>query len=451
MFPWFFLAGLCVRLIAADSAIAGAGEWRALAPRDEIRPRFTIESEGGVAHLAIATDAREGLHGYWTRAFPVEGGRHYRFHVLQKTSGLALPRRSAVIRVLWQDGQGKPVLTDEPLVSGVLPGFTPRAEPEYPAEIQARTDGWFEVSGTYRAPPQATQAAVELHLQWAANARVEWRGVALNETAAPAPRKVRLASVHYRPQGGKSPLDNCREFAPLIADAARQRADLVVLPETLTFYRMRRSYAECAEPIPGPSTDYFGTLAREHNLYIVAGLLERDGPLVYNVAALLGPDGKFIGKYRKVALPRGEIEGGIQPGHEYPVFETRFGKLGLMICYDGFFPEVARQLTLRGAEVIAWPVWGCNPLLAGARACENHVFLVSSTYEDISRNWMLSAVYDRAGRTLAHAEKWGSVVVAEVDLNARTLWPSLGDFRSELPRHRPVWENELAPHRDGGK
>ena len=137
------------------------------------------------------------------------------------------------------------------------------------------------------------------------------------------------------------------------------------------------------------------------------GLLERDGHLVYNVAVLIGPDGKVVGKYRKVCLPRGEVEGGIAPGSEYPVFDTRFGKVGLMVCYDGFFPEVARELTNRGAEVIAWPVWGCNPMLARARACENHVYLVSSTYEDVSRNWMISAVFDHTGEPIAQAKRVG--------------------------------------------
>jgi len=451
--PIQVLLGALGILLGADRCVAqkassssAPDSWQTAAPREEIRPQFSFEPKGGAdgqGGFVIQANGREGLDGYWTKSFPVKGSQYYHFSVLRKLKNVESPRRSAVVRLIWQDDKGRSVPTDEKTVGNdVLPGFTRMAEADHPADKGTDARGWTEVTGVYHAPSKATRALVELHLQWVPKGKVEWSNVTLAETSAPTPRKVRLAAVHYRPQGSKSMMDNCREFAPLIEDAAKQRADLVVLPETLTYYGLRKKYVECAEPVPGPSTDYFGTLAKQHNVYIVAGLLEREGHLVYNVAALVGPDGKLVGKYRKTALPRGEIEGGISPGKDYPVFDTRFGKLGLMVCYDGFFPEVARQLTMRGAEVIAWPVWGCNPMLASARACENHVYLVSSTYEDISRNWMLTAVYDHEGKPIAKAEKWGTVVVAEVDLDQRLIWPSLGDFKAEIPRHRPAWGTE---------
>ncbi|MBC8166255.1 MAG: carbon-nitrogen hydrolase family protein [Bryobacteraceae bacterium] len=415
--------------------------WTSGGPREDALPSFRFEPAGGRSKsgaLIIETDARDGLDGNWTRTFPVSGGAFYRFAAWRRLRGVEFPSQCAPVTIQWLDATGKRVVDDRMLVERYLKGYDAPAPLEYPGEGATEKSGWTGLSQTLQAPSKAARAVVELHGRWAARSLMEWSDVTFSVSEPPTPRIVRLATIHFRPEAGKTPEDKRKQFAPLIAEAARQKADLVVLPETLTFFNTGLSPAQTAEPVPGPSTEYFAELARRHKIYIVAGLFERDTYKVYNVAVLLSPEGKLAGKYRKVTLPDSEAAAGVIPGRDYPVFQTRFGTLGIMICYDGFFPEVARELTRRGAEIIAWPVWGCNPDLARARAAENHVYLVSSTYEDVTHNWMLSAVWDHSGDTIALAKEWGTVAVAEVNLSDTTRWRSLGDFRSKLAPHAPM-------------
>lgn len=440
---------LFILLAVASPVIATDSEWSVWSPREEAQPKSALTTTGGHSGegaLVLETGAGEHWIGCWTRTLTVQGGKHYAFNAWRKFDNVAMPRRSLYARVIWQDAAGKPVHWEEPAKQGYAKGTAPRAEPEYPVMPDGAANQWADCTSTLRAPATAKQAKLELYLQWAPNARVEWSDVSLAEVPATAPRKVRLATVHLQPKGGTNPADKPPQYAVLIAQAAAQKADLVVLGETLTYYGTGKKMAECAETVPGPSTEYFGQLAKQHNLYIVAGLVEREGSAIYNTAALLGPEGTLVGKYRKVTLPRSEIESGVTPGHDYPVFDTRFGKVGMMVCYDGFFPEVARALTIKGAEVIAWPVWGCNPMLAQARACENHVYLVSSTYTDAAKHdWMISGIFDHYGDVLAKADQWGTLAIAEVDLDQHAHWNSLGDFKAQIQSHRPPALVEEAP------
>lgn len=410
-------------------------EWTRFAPRDEIAPLF--EQEDG--KLILRSANHSGTNGHWRKTVSITGGTPYRFEALRKAVDVEFPRRSCLVRIEWKGTDGKPVTSPEKVNPAYFGTTETRARPEFPLDSGLTPDNWTTLSGEYLSPKDAVAAEIQLHLRWTKNGSVIWKDVSFSPIEKLATRNVVLAAVHHNlPGKRKTAAENRALFAPLIAKAAEKKADLIVLPELLTCKGVTHNYADLAEAVPGPTTDYFGKLARKFDCYIVAGFPERDGREVFNVAVLLGPDGNIVGKYRKTTLPREEIQQGISPGTEYPVFETRFGKVGMMICYDVFFPEVARELAARGAEIIALPIWGGNPRLAAARCAENGVYLVSSTYTDHHSNWMKTAVWNREGDRIVEATEWGTVVTATVDLNQRTYWPGLGDFQSRIAREAPV-------------
>ncbi|HZD13167.1 MAG TPA: carbon-nitrogen hydrolase family protein, partial [Candidatus Binatus sp.] len=161
-------------------------------------------------------------------------------------------------------------------------------------------------------------------------------------------------------QSGPKLLDKARNIKTIrdqASKAQKKNIDLLIFPELhLTGYTMRDEVYNLAETIPGPSTKSIEKIAREYGLHIVFGMPEEGEAtgVIHNTAVLVGPNG-IIGKYRKVYLPTHTVfeeRRYYKPGHDAPVFDTPLGKIGLTICYDLYFPELTRLLTLAGAELI---------------------------------------------------------------------------------------------------
>jgi predicted amidohydrolase len=397
--------------------VASTDGWRPYSAREEIAPRSWSDRDahGGLL-LGLAGRGDDAVDGRWAREVPVVPGKTYGFGASYRTSSVVSPARSVLARLVWLDAAGEAM---RPM--------------EYPLVGPATGDGWTPVGGVYRAPETAARARLELHLRWTASGEVLWRGAALEEAPSPKPRPVTLAAVNHRPRGTTSPQDSRERFVRLVEEAAAKGADIVCLPEGMTTAGNGLAYAQAAETVPGPSTAFLGDLAKRLKIWIVAGIYERDGARVYNTAVLVGRDGSLAGRYRKMSLPDEEIEGGLTPGSETPVFETDFGRVGLMICWDSSYPEVARALAARGAEVILMPIAGGVEALVQARAIENQVHLVASGYD------FRTGIFDRKGDRIADAKKDPEVVVATVDLALPTLWPWVGNWRARIDREAPAF------------
>lgn len=394
-------------------------EWKFESQRKEIAPVHYVDAKttlNGKPTLTLEGGGKAYCDGHWYTEARVEPGEQVQFNARFITSKVDEPNRSTLARILWLNASGQQV------------GFT-----EYPATIQSKTpDGWSSIEQSYKVPDDATKAKIELHYRWDADGSVRYGDVSFLKTKPVVQRIVRLATVHHRPKGSKSPQDNLLQFSALIAKAASEKADIVCLPEAITLVGTENNYITASEQVPGPTTIFLGNVAKQHNLYIVAGLLEKEGDVVYNTAVLIDRNGNLAGKYRKVSLPREEIDGGVTPGNSLPVFDTDFGRIGIMICWDVTFPETARTLAQQGAEIIFLPIWGGYVKLAMARAIENQVYLVSSTYD------MISAVFDLEGEVVKEATDDNPVVVVEVDLNKQKLWPWVGDLKNRIPREMPA-------------
>lgn len=273
-----------------------------------------------------------------------------------------------------------------------------------------------------------------------------------------------IACAQFDPRIGDIPA-NIASSETAIRDAAALGARVIVLPECASAGWAFTDYAEsyaASQPIPdGPTIVAWHELARELDVWICGGVGERDGDRVYNSAVLISPSG-VEAVYRKVHLWNTEKDV-FDAGDDFPVAETPFGRVGMLICYDAWFPESARSLALQGADLVLAPSdWVPNPgqqpgpslanMMAMANAHSNQVFVAACSRVGIERGQRFigdSVIVGPDGWLLAGpAPDTPAIVTARIDpigsRPARRDDPfnrPLGDRRPEAYHLTPSSEN----------
>jgi len=270
---------------------------------------------------------------------------------------------------------------------------------------------------------------------------------------------IQMACAH-------DPNENLTKAEWRIREAAGRGAQIVCLQELFrSQYFCREENAELfalAEPVPGPTTETLGALARELGVVIIGSVFERRAPGVYhNTAVVIDADGKLLGLYRKMHIPDDPLyyeKFYFTPGDlGFPNFDTRYGRLAVLVCWDQWYPEAARVASLGGAAVLFYPTAiGWHPsekpehgaaqleawrTIQRAHAIANGVYVAAvnrvgyeGTPESGLEFWGSSFVADPFGRVLAEASSsQEETLIVECDPHrieeVRRNWPFLRDRR----------------------
>ncbi len=275
------------------------------------------------------------------------------------------------------------------------------------------------------------------------------------------------------------PAENLAKAQWRIREAAGRGAQVVCLQELFkTEYFCREENTELfalAETVPGPTTAALGRIAREHRLVVIASLFERRAPgLYHNPAAVIGPDGDLVGIYRKMHIPDDPLyfeKFYFTPGDlGFQAFETPYGRIGTLVCWDQWYPEAARLASLRGATVLFYPTaigwhpaekteYGAAQLdawrtIQRAHAIANGVYVAvvnrtgfEGPPESGIEFWGSSFIADPFGQVMCQASAGDEeILVAECDPRrmdeVRRNWPFLRDRR--IDAYAPLLERWLA-------
>ena len=403
-------------------------QWEPWSARAELMPKC-VES---APYWTVSSTGQPSCHGGWDVDWHhIAPGRWYRVAVTARPSGVPRVRDSVHAELIWWNKNGK------------------RADWAH-VRFERAENGVLEFAQDMQAPADAVYATLRLMLRWTDRGEVVWCDPRLTAIDPPGPRKL-TAAIATGKFPGESIEKNVAFAKELIAGAADAGARVVCLPECVTTWRTKGLPNEGARPIPGPESDALCEEAGRRKIDVVGSMYELNGKLIHNTGLYIDAGEGIIGKYRKVHLAVGERWKGITPGSEFPVFQTRYGKVGMLICYDSVMGEGHRILAEKGAEVLFMPIMG-DPRAVGdaaeenwrrimqVRALDNHVWFV--VCQNVGK-WGLIARPD--GRIVAEVDPATGMAIAKLDLGYRFKSRIGSDFRNRVwGERRPELYAELA-------
>ncbi len=391
--------------------------WTSWSPRPEIAPEATVIEQRSGNLLRMKSD-RFSCYGKWiTVVRSIQAGKSYKFQVLYRPEKVEKEDVSIAAILSWckDDNGEKPIQRD------------------YADRVSA-VDGCRAIARILQAPEDARSVRIELALRWTDQGAVLWEKPELVEVEPPPHRIVRMVTTHIKPSYPATVEKNLKLMSDILDRAGAEKPDVVCLSENFVDRGVNSPLTQTSQTIPGPATEILREKARQHRTYVVTTLHEREGDLIYNTAVLINRQGEILGKYRKVHLATAEGEEGVTPGSEYPVFDTDFGRVGILTCWDNWFVETARILRLKGAEMLLFPVAGDGvpghwDVISRARAIDNGLYFVSSNTVGDSPSRIIAPT----GEVLAETAEPFGIAVADIDLDRewRVYWLSVGPATGE--------------------
>lgn len=275
--------------------------------------------------------------------------------------------------------------------------------------------------------------------------------------------KTTIACVQMQSALGQKP-ENLKKMKEHVASIMKDpQVDLIVFPElAVTGYECSEQYRELSEPFPGgDSIVQMAETAKQFHVFIAFGFIEKaiknGTEVLYNSVALIDKQGQVLGHYQKSHLVEGPETQMFEKGTEYQVFETEIGNIGIMVCWDTAYPEVARILALKGAEIILCPAAWEAPydedwdIVQCARSFDNVLYIASCNHVGTDRELSFfgkSKIVGPVGRTMIEAGAEEEVIKATVDLD---LLPELREgFYVLLKDRNPDTYGEIVKRRKEG-